>query len=347
MAACPWERTHFFYFGAKSDVLLIAMRYTFRQLEYFVAAGETGSVTLASERVNISQPSISTAISQLERELGVQLFVRHHALGLSLTPAGRTLLREAKHVLQLAEQLYSVASETGEQVRGQLNVGCLTTLAAMVMPELMHSFTTAFPATQIRHVALNQEELLEGLRTAEIDVVVTYDLQIPTEIAFLPLAKLPIHVIVSEAHPFASRVAVTLEELVNEPLLLLDLPLSREYFLALFMKDGLQPKIGGRSAYPEVLRTMVANGYGYTLVNVRPRSDVALDGRRVVRVRLSGDHRPMVVGVATLVQLTQSRLIDAFQNHCKAFVSDSYIPGMVAPNAERRIRVSSTDAPAT
>jgi hypothetical protein len=55
----------------------------------------------------------------------------------------------------------------------------------------------------------------------------------------------------------------------------------------------------------------------------------------------------MVVGVATLAQLSQSRLIDAFQNHCKAFVSDSYIPGMVAPNAERRIRVSSTDAPAT
>jgi DNA-binding transcriptional LysR family regulator len=336
---------HFCYFGVKNNMLLIAMRYTFRQLEYFVAAGETGSVTLASERVNISQPSISTAISQLERELGVQLFVRHHAHGLSLTPAGRTLLREAKNVLQQAEQLYSVASEAGEQVRGQLNVGCFTTLAAMVMPELMHSFTTAFPATQIRHVVLNQEELLEGLRTAEIDVGVTYDLQIPTEISFLPLAKLPIHVIVSEAHPFASRVAVTLEEIASEPLLLLDLPLSREYFLALFMKEGLQPKIGGRSAYQDVLRTMVANGYGYTLVNVRPRSDEALDGRRVVRVRLSGDHRPMIVGVATLAQLSQSRLIDAFQNHCKAFVSDSYIPGMVAPNAERRIRVSSTDAP--
>ena len=55
----------------------------------------------------------------------------------------------------------------------------------------------------------------------------------------------------------------------------------------------------------------------------------------------------MVVGVATLAQLTRSRLIDAFQNHCRAFVSDSYIPGMVAPNAERRIRVSSTDAPAS
>ena len=55
------------------------MRYTLRQLEYFIAAGETGSITLASERVHISQPSISTAISHLEQGFGVQLFIRHHA----------------------------------------------------------------------------------------------------------------------------------------------------------------------------------------------------------------------------------------------------------------------------
>ena len=83
------------------------MRFTLRHLEYFVAAGETGSVTLASERINISQPSISTAISHLETELGVQLFVRHHAQGLSLTPAGHRLLREAKGLLDQAHNLYT------------------------------------------------------------------------------------------------------------------------------------------------------------------------------------------------------------------------------------------------
>lgn len=70
------------------------MRYTLRQLEYFIAAGEVGSITLASERLCISQPSISTAISHLEREFGVQLFVRHHAQGLSLTPAGHKILKD-------------------------------------------------------------------------------------------------------------------------------------------------------------------------------------------------------------------------------------------------------------
>ena len=56
------------------------MRYTLRQIEYFIATAETGSITLASERVNISQPSISTAIAHLEEELGTQLFIRRLSL---------------------------------------------------------------------------------------------------------------------------------------------------------------------------------------------------------------------------------------------------------------------------
>ncbi|MEO0361306.1 MAG: LysR family transcriptional regulator, partial [Pseudomonadota bacterium] len=67
----------------------MAIRYTLRQLEYFVAVGEAGSIAQASERVSVSSPSISAAIGALEAEFGVQLFVRQHAQGLSLTPGGR------------------------------------------------------------------------------------------------------------------------------------------------------------------------------------------------------------------------------------------------------------------
>src|SRR5215468_9554162 len=101
------------------------MRYTLRQLEYFIATAETGSITLASARVNISQPSISTAISQLEREFGVRLFVRHHAQGLAITPAGRALLREAREFVRKGQGLYAITAETTQSVRGTLSVGCM------------------------------------------------------------------------------------------------------------------------------------------------------------------------------------------------------------------------------
>lgn len=315
------------------------MRFTLRQLEYFIAAAETGSITLASERIHMSQPSISTAISHLEQELNAQLFLRHHAQGLSLTPVGRALLGEAKRVIAQANGLYAIASETSGAVRGTLSLGCMVTLAPMLVPELTHSFVTAFPDVEIRPVEGHQEDLFHGLRRSEVDIALTYDLQLPDDIAFSPLVSLPAHVIVGETHRLAERPALSLQELAAEPLILLDLPLSREYFIALFMKQGLTPNIAVRSAHQEVVRTMVANGHGYSLANVRPRSNLALDGRKVVAIRLSGEHRPMTVGIATLKALAQSKLVEAFGAHCKAHISRAYIPGMVAPALEERTRV--------
>lgn len=307
------------------------MRYTLRQIEYFIAAGETGSITSASERIFISQPSISTAISHLEKEFGVQLFIRHHAQGLSLTPAGHTLLREAKRLVEQAGALYAVASEATQQIRGQISVGCLVTLAPMLMPELSHSFTASFSDTVVHQADMDQEKLFDALRAAEIDVAMTYDMQIPEDIDFLPLASLPPHAVVAETDPLAGSASVSLAELAEKPLILLDLPMSREYFLSIFMAHGLRPRIASRSIHPEVIRTMVANGYGYTLANVRPRSDMALDGRKVVRVSLSDELPPLRVGVASLSRLKKSRLVSSFEQHCANFVSDAHIPGMVAP----------------
>lgn len=307
------------------------MRYTLRQLEYFIAAGETGSITLASERINISQPSISTAISQLEAELGVKLFLRHHAQGVSLTPAGRRLLQEAKRLVEQAEALYGVAAEAMGALRGRLMVGCLVTLAPMILPELIHGFTTQHPAAQIHHLVADQERLLAALAQGEIDLAVTYDLAIPAGIELAPLASLPPHALVGAAHALAGESAVELAALAAEPLILLDLPHSRDYFLALFLAQGLSPTIGARSAYPEVVRTMVANGYGYALANVRPRSDRALDGRQVVRVPLAGTHRPMTIGLAALAEPRRPRLLEAFAAHCRAAITQRAIPGMEAP----------------
>ncbi|GAN55650.1 LysR family transcriptional regulator [Tanticharoenia sakaeratensis] len=313
--------------------VVVGIRYTLRQLDYFIAAGEAGSIRHASELLSISQPSISTAISHLEQELGVQLFVRHHAQGLSLTHAGRELLVEARRIVQMAEALYTTASEATEQVRGQLSIGSMVTLAPMIMPALAHGFMSHYPMTEIRQLEADQEWLLDRLRRAQIDLAITYDLQVMDDMEFSPLASLPPHVLVSEDHPFATRAEISLAELAPEPLILLDLPLSREYFFALFLKEGLEPKIYTRSAHQEVVRTMVANGYGYTLANVRPRSDRALDGRRVVTVPLAGDHRPMVIGTMTLARVRKPRLLEAFEEHCRIHISNRSIPGMFAPDA--------------
>ena len=304
------------------------MRFSFRQLEYFVAAGETGSVTRAAQGSHSSQPTVSAAIAKLERALGVQLFVRHHAQGLSLTPEGRRFLAEAKALLRHASDVERYASTLSDEVAGTLELGCLVTLAPLVAPSLVRGFCDRHPGVVVELVESHQDGLLGRLRGGLVGMALTYDLQLPDDIAFEPLADLRPHALLPAGHRLALRRRVTLAELAPEPHILLDLPLSREYFLQLFAESGLEPNVALRSEHPETIRTLVANGFGYAIVNALPRTDAALDGARVVAVPLRDELRPMRLGLARVRGIRETRTMTAFAEHCRASITPGGVPGM-------------------
>jgi DNA-binding transcriptional LysR family regulator len=87
-----------------------------------------------------------------------------------------------------------------------------------------------------------------------------------------------------------------------------------------------------RSTNLETVRAMVGNGIGYSFANARPKSNMSQDGKRVIRLRLAGSHRPMRLGYATASNTQLSRVVSAFAERCRLFVSDQYIPGMAPPS---------------
>lgn len=309
------------------------MRFTFRQLEYFVAVGEAGSIALASERISISPPSISTAIGQLESEFGLPLFVRHHAQGLTLTTAGRELFRETKALLEQANGLHALASELADQIRGPLSVGCLITVAPRILPALRRAFESAHPHARIRQHEADHPTLMDLLRRAEIDAAITYDLEISGDIDFEPLATLPPYALVAADHPLADRDAVTLEDLAEVPIVMLDLPHSREYFHALFRARWLRPEIAERTPHVPTLISLVGNGFGAALLNLPLTSMTSSDGRPVRAVPLAGDHRPMVLGLARMAGTRTSKILDAFAEFCRDVITDSEIPAQAVLSA--------------
>lgn len=304
------------------------MRFTLRQLEYFVAACDAGSVTEAAQRIPVSQSSVSAAIAQLESALGVQLLIRHHAQGIAPTPAGRRFLDSARELLRQAGDLERLAGELTRDLRGTLELGCLVTLAPLVTPRLCHEFTERHPAVAVEVLEAGAELLLERLRDGTLALALTYDLELGPGIAFEALLELAPHALVAEGHPLASRGSVALEELAGEPMLLLDLPHSREYFHGLFAAQGLRPRVTQRSVQPEVLRSLVANGYGYTIVNARPNVDQALDGGRLATVPIAGDVRPAVLGLASPAATRDTRLVAAFREHCRSRITATGAPGL-------------------
>ncbi len=305
------------------------MRFTLRQLEYFIATCEAGSVTEAALTIPVAQSSVSAAVAQLERALGVQLLIRHHAQGVSMTPAGREFLLRARALIRDVEQLERFADELTEGLSGTLDLGCLVTVAPLVMPQLCNPFLRAHPEARIEMTEAGQSEIVERLRTGKLSVALSYDLELSPDLGFAPLAELPPYALFAAEHPLAARASVTLRQLAPEPLVLLDLPLSREYFRELFVAAGLEANVVRRSPHLEVIRSLVANQFGFTILNVRAANDRALDGHSLVAVPIEGPARPMIIGLVTLQAMRQPRLVEAFCQWCRDAVAAGEVPALV------------------
>ena len=258
----------------------------------------------------------------------MQLFVRHHAQGLSLTAGGVRFLEAARALLQQAERLHDLADEMTDRIAGPLNIGAFRTYAPLLMPEICRSFLDQYPIVQL-HVTEGDEAALIGmLRRAEISLAVTYSLNITEDVNFIPLAELPSYILLAADHPLAGESSIALATLAKEPFILLDMPLTREYFLSLFAREGLEPRILTRSQFPETVRSYVASGFGFSMSTARPRNKSALDGKPLAYVALKGEYAPMVLGLATLKSLLKTRATQAFEDHCRALINTDNLPGM-------------------
>lgn len=312
----------------------MTLRFTLRQIHYFVTIAEAGSIARASEQLNISSPSLSTAVSQLETSFGIRLFIRSHVQGLLLTGDGRRFLGEARQLLQQASAMHRSASEIARELRGPFSVGCHATLAPMVLPAVRRSFESAHPHLSWSSRIADQSVLIESLRSGEIDAALLLDFGLPKDLVFEPLARLPAHVILPAGHRLCARRSVTLEELAELPLVLLDQPIYRDYFLGLFETAKLTPRIVERVADNSLVRSMVAAGFGYSLSNVHPLASATAGGGTVVARALGNRHDPVLIGVASALGGCRPKTISAFVTQSRRLIRDDTIPGMASPPAD-------------
>lgn len=261
--------------------------YTLRQLEYFVAVAEVGTVTGAAARIHLSQSALSTALSDLERTLDVQLLVRHHARGVTLTPAGDQLLAVARRLLADADDLQAAAEELGGGLGGGLALGCFSVLAPYVLPDLHAAVAAEHPQLRLDTTDEQLDELQAGVLDGRLELALGYDLGLDARIERVPLFSVRPYLLLPAGHRLAARPEVGLGDLADEPLVLLDLPHSREYFLRIFQAAGVHPVVRYRTTSVELARALVGRGLCYTVLNLRPAVDQTLDGYRVVPVALA------------------------------------------------------------
>ncbi len=256
-----------------------------RQLEYFTAAAQHGGAARAAQALSVSQPSISKAIADLESLWGEALFVRHHARGLELTAAGHMRHREAHTLLESARALEGPRTD---QVAGLLRVGCLSTLAPRYLPGILVRMRERHPQVELQVHEADTETLLQMMERGALDTALLYDMGLARSVRLESLTSFVPYALLPAGHALATRTSLSLAALAQEPFILINLPHSREYFLSLFRQAGVAPRIAYTSPSIEMVRALVANGLGVSLLTTRPARDWSYDGKRLACRRLRG-----------------------------------------------------------
>lgn len=243
---------------------------------------------------------------------------------MSLTPQGWRVLGEAKSLLLQAEELAAAASALSIKVGGVLGLGCRTTLYPVVVPEVLQAFKKRHPAARKEAVASDQADLFEQLRTGQLSLVLTDEMNSPADLEFSPPATLPPSAFISVRHPLAQHGSVAIEQLGEYPFWLLDLPISRDDFLSLFHRVGVMPLIAGRFEHMEVIRSPAARGEDVGLASAEPRNRASLDGRRLAYLAVSGKPRPLQLGILTVKGARCARTTEAFVALCREVIHDQW-----------------------
>ena len=314
------------------------MNVSLRALRYVVATADYGNLTEAAKHLNVSQPSISAAVAQFEAECGVQVFVRHHAKGVTTTIAGTRIINEARLLLNHARDFGQNARAMADEVRGEIAVGCFWTIATHFMPALLSTFAETHPGITVSLDEGDQQQILEALISGRTELALSYEFARPEEVVAEQLAELPPYAVLHADHPLARRNHVALADLRDEPFILLDLPHSRDYFMSLFRTVGIEPHIAFRSKAYELTRGLVGHGRGYTIQNVLPRTQTTHDGGRVAAVPISDTLEPVRLVSLRLRRQAPRPAVEVFARHLKASFSagGAFEPGTLSPRVTVR-----------
>jgi len=295
--------------------------YTLRQLEYAVAIADCGSVAGAAARLRVAQPSVSAALIKLEDQLGLQIFIRHHAQGVTPTTAGERFLAAARSLLAQAQDFQREAETAGNEVAGQLTLGCFVTIAPVFVPKIFAGFRKLYPKAELKLQEGIQDDLIAGLRAGRFDLALLYRLDMPEDLAVTDLATMAPYALLPASHPLARKRKVSLRDLAAEPLILLDIAPSRTYFLRLFEAQGIAPRVSFASPSLELVRGMVGQGLGFSLLITRPFGDRTYDGESLAIRPIAEAAELGVISLARLKAARPTKLVSTFAAYCEKFFS--------------------------
>jgi DNA-binding transcriptional LysR family regulator len=242
------------------------MRIDSTDLQMIVALAETGSVSSAARRINLSVAATSERLMTLERRVEQVLFVRKRS-GLQTTPAGDTLLRHSRSMLRLLEQAEIEFQGLDSDHQGHLRLLANTSAVTEFMPQILSRFMVDRPQVRVELFECNYRETIQGVLKGEADLGIVAASEAPRLLESALFASDRMVVVASDSHALGRRRSLRYEDTLDFPQVSLELGTS----YGDFMRDirnrlGWQPKTRIELKSFEAMCIMISAGVGVGVV---------------------------------------------------------------------------------
>lgn len=269
----------------------------FRHLKFFVATAESGQVSKAATQLSISQSAVTSAVKELEAELGALLFSRT-ANGMEMTEAGRDFLASSREILEKLDLAKRVAQKQSP-VKGSISIAATYTVLGYFLPPHLDRLRQMFPNLEIRLSELNRESIEEGLLSNRFDlaVVLTSNISNP-ELETKTLLKSKRRLWAANTHEFIRQGEATFEQIAAQDYIMLTVDEAAHTTMRYFAQSAHQPSVSLRTSSVEAVRSMVANGQGITILSDMVYRPWSLEGKRIGTANTDHEIPSMDVGLA-------------------------------------------------
>ena len=298
---------------------------TLRQIEYFLAILEHGSLSAAAAASNVSQATVSAALRQLEKQLNVTLIARGPARRAQPTSAGREFGIRAKSILATVTEAVDSVNEDSAVLHGPLRIGCIPTAAPRMLPGTASSFARWFPKVDVSFVEAHPTTIQQMILGGEIDLAVMYRKQVQIEgLKKHPLSEVQLHALVAADHPLADRDGVEIAELIEDPLILLDSPPTADLLVGQIRGLGHEPRVRWLLPNAETIRSMVAWGLGFSLANAVPHPEIrSFQGMRVRYLPVTNPEFSNTIAGVTMAEARMSKKVTTALNVLSQVAEDT------------------------
>ncbi|MBN4053399.1 LysR family transcriptional regulator [Haliea sp. AH-315-K21] len=239
-----------------------------RKLRQFIAVAEELHFGKAAIRLHMSQPPLSRSIHQIEKDLQVELFVRHPH-GVELTNEGEVFLNEARNILLTVERAYERTLQAKRGEIGRLVIGYHGSTVFDLLPRLIARFKQKFPQAQIDMHNMNKNEQLLNLRNHSIHIGIIRHVNDEPGITTHIITKEPIYVAVSNRHSLATAKSIAMKSLATEPLIVFpqaNRPSFADQTISECRKSGFIPNVVQETEDAVSALVLVSAGLGISLV---------------------------------------------------------------------------------